>query len=155
MSDCFLDESVILTDIEAKTKEQALEIVAQNLVDLNLVKKSFIPAIIQREAEYPTGLPTNGVSVAIPHTDVKHVKTKTISLAILKHPVDFFIMGDGSNTTPVQLIFMLAMNEPNSQLTLLQKLMQIFQDEKTLTYIVSQKNKTDIKNLLKKKLGIT
>lgn len=64
-------------------------------------------------------------------------------------------MGDGNNTTPVQLIFMLAMNEPNSQLTLLQKLMQIFQDEKTLTYIVSQKNKTDIKNLLKKKLGIT
>ncbi|API93128.1 PTS galactitol transporter subunit IIA [Virgibacillus pantothenticus] len=155
MSDCFLDESVILTDIEAKTKEQALEIVAQNLVDLNLVKKSFIPAIIQREAEYPTGLPTNGVSVAIPHTDDKHVKTETISLAILKRPVDFFIMGDGNNTTPVQLIFMLAMNEPNSQLSLLQKLMQIFQDEKTLTYIVSQKNKTDIKNLLKKKLGIT
>lgn len=76
MSDCFLDESVILSDIEAKTKEQALEIVAQNLVDQNLVKRSFIPAIVQREAEYPTGLPTNGVSVAIPHTDIKHVKRK-------------------------------------------------------------------------------
>ncbi|RFA34794.1 PTS sugar transporter subunit IIA [Virgibacillus dokdonensis] len=154
MANYVLDESVILTDVAAKTREQALEVVAQNLVNQNLVKKSFISAIIQREKEYPTGLPTKGVSVAIPHTDVKHVHTKTISLAILKHPVDFYVMGDNHNTTPVKVIFMLAMNEADAQLSLLQKLMHLFQDEKALTNIVQLKDKTEIKNVLEKKLEI-
>ncbi|GIO27006.1 PTS sugar transporter subunit IIA [Ornithinibacillus bavariensis] len=154
MSDLIFDESVILLDVEADTKESVLEIVAKNLVDKGLVKESFIPAILKRESEFATGLPTAGVSVAIPHTDVEHVNQKTISVAVLKQPVDFVIMGDDQETTPVQIIFMLAMNEAHSQLTLLQKLMQIFQDEQTLTTIANETSKTNIKKLLEEKLDL-
>ncbi|HZG71640.1 MAG TPA: PTS sugar transporter subunit IIA [Chondromyces sp.] len=152
MGELFFDESVILLDLEGDSKEEILETVAQNLVDKGLVKESFIPAIIKREKEFATGLPTAGVSVAIPHTDVEHVIQKSISVAVLKKPVDFVIMGDDSETTPVQLIFMLAMDEAHTQLSLLQKLMQVFQDEGTLTFLAKQKNKTEIKNLLEEKL---
>lgn len=148
----YFDESVILLDVEAKTKEEVLEIVGQNLVDNGLVKESFIPAIIKREGEFPTGLPTAGVSVAIPHTDVEHVNKKTISVAVLKNPVEFGIMGDNSSTTGVQLIFMLAMDKADSQLSLLQRLMQVFQNEDSLKYIVSQTDKTKIKEFLAEKL---
>lgn len=154
MSDLIFDESVILLDVEADTKESVLEIVAKNLVDKGLVKESFIPAILKRESEFATGLPTAGFSVAIPHTDVEHVNQKTISVAVLKQPVDFVIMGDDQETTPVQIIFMLAMNEAHSQLTLLQKLMQIFQDEQTLTTIANETSKTNIKKLLEEKLDL-
>ena len=61
-------------------------------------------------------------------------------------------MGDDSETTPVQLVFMLAMDEAHSQLSLLQKLMQVFQDEEVLKFLVNQKDKTEIKNFLKEKL---
>jgi len=148
----FFEESVILLNVEATTKEEVLEKVGQNLVKNDLVKPSFIPAIIKRESEFPTGLPTAGVSVAIPHTDVEHVNQKTISVAVLKKPVDFAIMGDNSATTPVQIVFMLAMDEAHSQLSLLQKLMQVFQEEETLKYIVNQTNKASIKQLLEEKL---
>ncbi|MEK4803017.1 MULTISPECIES: PTS sugar transporter subunit IIA [Oceanobacillus] len=148
----FFEESVILLNVEATTKEEVLEKVGRNLVNNDLVKQSFIPAIIKRESEFPTGLPTAGVSVAIPHTDVEHVNQKTISVAVLKNPVDFAIMGDSSATTPVQIVFMLAMDEAHSQLSLLQKLMQVFQEEETLKYIVKQTNKTSIKQLLERKL---
>ncbi|WP_047982685.1 PTS sugar transporter subunit IIA [Ornithinibacillus contaminans] len=154
MSNLVFDESVILLDVEATTKEDVLETVAQNLVDKGLVKESFIPAILKRESEFATGLPTAGVSVAIPHTDVEHVLQKTISVAVLKNPVDFVIMGDDSETTPVQLVFMLAMDEAHSQLTLLQKLMQVFREEETLAYIVKQTDATQIKELLEKKLDL-
>ena len=61
-------------------------------------------------------------------------------------------MGDDSETTPVQLVFMLAMDEAHSQLSLLQKLMQVFQEEDTLKYLVNQKDKTKVKSLLEEKL---
>lgn len=155
MSELFFDESVILLDVEADSKEGVLEVIGQNLVDKGLVKESFIPAILNREKEYATGLPTAGVSVAIPHTDAVHVIQKTISVAVLKEPVDFGVMGDAHETTPVQLIFMLAMDETHAQLFLLQKLMQVFQDEEVLTFLVNQKNRTDIKKLLTEKLDLT
>ncbi|UJL47395.1 PTS sugar transporter subunit IIA [Virgibacillus sp. NKC19-16] len=152
MSELVFDESVILLDIEGSTKEEILSAMGNNLVDKGLVKESFINAIIAREGEFATGLPTAGFSVAIPHTDVEHVNRKTISVGVLRNAVDFGVMGDESETTSVKLVFMLAMNEAHSQLALLQKLMQVFQNEETLKYLVSQTDKTSIKNHLEDKL---
>ncbi|WP_085524369.1 PTS sugar transporter subunit IIA [Tuberibacillus sp. Marseille-P3662] len=152
MSGLYFDESVILLDIECTTKEDVLTKMGRNLVDKDLVKDSFIHAIISREEEFPTGLPTAGVSIAIPHTDVEHVNRKAISMGVLKNTVDFGVMGDDSGTAPVKLVFMLAMDEPHSQLSLLQELMQVFHNEDTLKYLVSEKDKTNIKHLLEQKL---
>ncbi|WP_163972136.1 PTS sugar transporter subunit IIA [Oceanobacillus halotolerans] len=153
MSDLIFDESTILLDLESDTKEDVLTKMGSNLVDKELVKESYIDAVIKRENEFATGLPTSGVSVAIPHTDVEHVNQKTISMAVLKEPVEFGVMGDDSETTPVKVVFMLAMDQPHSQLTLLQKLMQVFQDEDTLQFLVTEKDKTKVKDLLTEKLA--
>jgi galactitol PTS system EIIA component len=153
MSELFFDESVILLDLECSAKEEVLTTMGKNLVNKDLVKESFIDAIIAREVEFATGLPTAGISVAIPHTDVHHVNRKTISMGVLSETVDFGVMGDDRETTPVKLVFMLAMDETHSQLTLLQQLMQVFQSEETLQYLVSEKNKTTIKQLIKSKIN--
>lgn len=154
MSEIFFEESVILLDIESDSKEEVLELMGRNLVEKGLVKESFITAILERENQFPTGLPTAGVSVAIPHTDVEHVNKKTISIGILKKQVNFGVMGDDSETTPVQIVFMLAIDEAHSQLKLLQNLMQIFQDEKILKYIVKETNKSRIKKIIVEKLDV-
>lgn len=149
------DETLILKDIEATSCEEVLEIMAKNLFDLGIVKESYIDAVVAREKVYATGLPTNGCSVAIPHTDIEHVNKKAISLGILKDPVEFGIMGEDSEKTPVKLVFMLAMNQTHSQLELLQNLMQVFQDESTLTTLSTEDSKLKIKNLLVNKLNFT
>ncbi|WP_170006654.1 PTS sugar transporter subunit IIA [Bacillus fonticola] len=154
MSGLYFNESVILLDIECTAKEEVLTEMSRNLVDKDLVKESFINAIIKREGEFPTGLPTAGVSVAIPHTDSEHVNKKTISIGVLKEAVDFGVMGDDSETTPVKIVFMLAMDETHSQLTLLQRLMGVFQNENILNYLVSENDKTTIKQLLEQKLDL-
>src|SRR5690625_1806714 len=135
MSEMYFDSSVILLDVEANTKEEVLRTMAANLEEKDLIKDSYVEAVIAREQEFATGLPTAGYSVAIPHTDVEHVNQKTISVAILKDPVEFGVMGDPDETTPVKLVFMLAMDKADSQLSLLQRLMQIFQDEDTLQFL--------------------
>ena len=155
MSNLYFNESIILLDLEGNTKEDILRAMSKNLEEKGLVKESFTDAIIAREQEYATGLPTMGVSVAIPHTDIEHVIKKTISVAILKEPVDFGVMGDPTETTPVKLVFMLAMDETDSQLSLLTKLMQIFQDEAILLQLANEKDKSEILKLLATKLDFT
>ncbi|MFD2627776.1 PTS sugar transporter subunit IIA [Oceanobacillus kapialis] len=152
MGEMYINESIILLNMEASNKEDVLSKMGQNLQSLGLVKESFTKAIIAREAEFATGLPTKGVSVAIPHTDVEHVIQKTISVAVLKDPVDFCVMGDDEETTPVKLVFMLAMDKPHDQLALLQRLMQIFQDEETLATLAAETSETAVLQLLENKL---
>lgn len=155
MSEMYFDSSVILLDVEADTKEEVLRTMAANLEEKDLIKDSYVEAVIAREQEFATGLPTAGYSVAIPHTDVEHVNQKTISVAILKDPVDFGVMGDPDGTTPVKIVFLLAMNESDAQLNLLQRLMQIFQDEDTLKFLASEQEKSKMVDLLSSKLGIS
>ncbi|MGA8941672.1 MAG: PTS sugar transporter subunit IIA [Thermoactinomyces sp.] len=154
MSKLFFDESVIFVNLESNTAEEVLRTMSANLVEKGLVKKSFIPAVLKREKEFATGLPTGSVPVAIPHTDVEHVIQKSISVAVLKNPVDFVVMGEDSKTTAVRLVFMLAMDEAHSQLAFLQKLMQIFQEEEVLKKMVQAKDKTFIRKLLEEKLNL-
>src|SRR5699024_138454 len=142
MSEMYFDSSVILLDVEADTKVDVLRTRAANLVVKNLITDSYVEAVIAREQEFETGLPAAGYSVAIPHTDVEHVNQKTISVAILKDPVDFGVMGDPDGTTPVKIVFLLAMDESDAQLNLLQRLMQIFQDEDTLKFLASEQEKS-------------
>ena len=78
MSDIYFDESIILLHVEAENRDEVLTTIGDNLVNKHLVRPSFVPAIIERENEFPTGLPTAGVSVAIPHTDVEHVIQRTL-----------------------------------------------------------------------------
>lgn len=148
MCGIYLDESLILTDLDVTDKEELLKMMGTNLMEKGLVKESFIKAIIEREKNYATGLPTKSVSVAIPHTDPEHVNKKAISLAILKKEVHFGIMGEKNAETPVKLVFMLAIDKKRSHVTFLQKLMEIFQNEEELNYLLSEENKTNIKNRL-------
>ncbi|WP_079710456.1 PTS sugar transporter subunit IIA [Paraliobacillus ryukyuensis] len=145
MSSLQFDESLILKDMEVSSKEEAISLMADRLAEKGFVKSSYKQAVLEREEEFSTGLPTHGCSVAIPHTDSKHVNQKAISLAILKHPVIFGVMGE-CTTTPVKLIFMLAMDEEHSQLTLLQRLMQIFQNAEMLHYFCKETDKSKIKD---------
>ncbi|GEN57432.1 PTS galactitol transporter subunit IIA [Halolactibacillus alkaliphilus] len=154
MSQLNFNESLIFTKLKMDSKEEIIRHMAENMVEKKLVKKGYTEAVIEREKEFATGLPTGSLSVAIPHTDVKHVNKKSISIATLREPVLFGVMGD-DDTTPVKLIFMLAMDEEHSQLSLLQKLMAIFQDDELLSTIHQEDNKTTIKNIIETKLDLT
>lgn len=49
MCGVYLDESLILTDLEVTDKEELLKMMGTNLMEKGLVKESFIKAIIERE----------------------------------------------------------------------------------------------------------
>ncbi|MEC0281419.1 PTS sugar transporter subunit IIA [Terribacillus saccharophilus] len=155
MADFYLDENLVFLQA-AGTREEILREMAENLVKEELVKTSFVTGVIEREKEYPTGLPTSSsLSVAIPHTDIEHVKKDAISIALLKEPVAFRVMGEASMETPVSIIFMLAMQQSHAQLTLLRDLMDFLQNETTLQALYDSKTKEEVVKLIDRKLSLS
>ena len=136
-----LKEALIYMDLEAEDKFDALKTMAEDFVKLGYGKASFTEAVLEREKNFATGIPTETIGVAIPHADPIHVADKALGIAILKKPVDFVILGDDTATVPVEMIFMIATNEPDGHIETLQKLMEIFQNSELLGQIRQAKNK--------------
>ncbi len=129
------DPKVILLNIEANNADEALILLAKKLLSEGYVKESFIQAILDREAEFSTGLPGFGRGVAIPHADPQHVNASVLAVATLKHPVEFRMMGNHDEKIAVEVMFMLALKESHSHMSVLQSLMDVIQNESLLTQI--------------------
>src|SRR5699024_3093204 len=148
-----LDASNVVIGLEANTKEDLLSQLADLMHDNGYVKASYKDAVIEREKSFATALPTVYCSVAIPHTDIEHVNSKTIGVAVLKETVPFVIMGEVEETTDVKLIFMLAMDKEDAQLSLLQKLMGIFQNDQTLESIATATDNNQVVDIIEQELS--
>jgi PTS system galactitol-specific IIA component len=112
------------------------------------VKSTYIDAVLEREKTLPTGLDIGEMCVAIPHTDSKHVNESNVALAVLKNPVEFRNMIDPSKRVEVMVVFLLAINDPDSQVTLLSKLMSVFQNVELLKQIKSSSSTEEVTKLL-------
>ena len=93
----------------------------------------------------------NGIGVAIPHTDVSHVKKPGVAIAVLKQPVDFIQMGSDDDIVKVQLIFMLAVVDPSAHLERLQRILQVIQDTEVLEKLLKVKDQKQIIEIIKEK----
>lgn len=147
-----INKDLILLDVKIESREKLLNKMADNLKRLQFVRNTFIDALNKRELEFPTALQTHGFGVAIPHTDPEHVKQQAISIAVLNKPVEFTHMGTKNQKVLVNIVFMLAIKQADSQLDLLQKLMELFQKEEVLKKIKFCKSKSKIVDLIKKEL---
>lgn len=143
-----IHEENIILNLSATDKESVLSQMSDVLYQNGFVKSTFKDAVIQREEEFATGLPTHLCSVAIPHTDVKHINNRTIGVAILEKEVPFVEMGTLDQQTDVKIVFMLAMDKVDDQLKLLQQLMQIFQSEEKLEQILRTKDRAALATII-------
>ena len=83
----------------------------------------------EREKNYPTALEVGEINVAIPHCDAENANEAAVCVGILRKPVDWRRMDDPDATTPVRLVFMLALNEAHSHLEMIQKIIGVIQDQ--------------------------
>lgn len=148
MPKLLFDPNLILESVYAKTADEAVRKVAEHLVRLGYAKGSYPDAVVKREHEFPTGLPTNGVGVAIPHCDAHHVLNPAIAVARLSNPVRFGVMGSKDATVMVDIIFMLAINEPSSQIDTLRQLSLMVQDSGLLATLKNASDGEEVMRIL-------
>ena len=111
-----------------KDAAEAIRLCGEALVAKGYTDESFIAGCIEREAEYPTGLPSV-VPVAIPHCQCDGIKESSICVLRLTEPVKFYRMDDASEHVETKLVFNLAIRGADAQLSFLQKLMAFVMDE--------------------------
>ncbi len=125
-------EKNIIIGLQAKDRNEAIMKLVEKLEANGHIHKSYYDDVIKREDSYPTGLPTEGVNIAIPHAKSDAIISSTIGFAVLETPVVFNNMADDSEALDVKIIFLIANSASAEQTVILQELMEKFSDEDIL-----------------------
>ena len=145
----FLDPQAIALGIEATGSEDVIRLLAGKLETLGYVKPSYADAVVRREAAMPTGLPLGqAINVAIPHTDPEHVIKPGVALGVLSAPVDFANMEEPDKAVPVGVVFLLAINDKDKQIDMLQEIMEAIQDPAALSGLAKARTADEVRSLL-------
>jgi len=141
--DIVFEEDLVSINIDAQTPEEVIKILSDKLLQKGYVTNKFFEAVINREKEFPTGLPTI-IPVALPHTDAVYCKGSAISVGILKTPVSFREMGNPHNYLPVEIVFLLVLVDSNLQTQWLQRLVKAFKENDFLKKLKNKQTKQEI-----------
>jgi len=91
------------------------------------VAPSFAAAALAREKRSPTGLPFEGIAVAIPHAEPEHVISPALVIASLAAPVSFRQMGSPGTRVPVGLVVMPALSAKEQAAAGLSQIIELMQ----------------------------
>jgi PTS system galactitol-specific IIA component len=128
-----LSEALVHIFEQPQDRNEAILKLVSLLEAQGYVKASFGQACLDREKVFPTGLPTQPVGIAIPHTDCEHVERGAIAVGILPEPVEFTEMGCTDDATvDVHVIVVLAISDPQAVTHFLRELALSFQDREFL-----------------------
>jgi PTS system galactitol-specific IIA component len=143
------NEELTLFHPDARTRDEVLDAAAQKLLELGYVLPSFGEALKEREQSYPTGIPFEENNVAIPHADSWHVRRSAIAACVLGAEVSFGSMADHQEFIPVRLVFVLALVDSKSHLSLLQVLMKSLQNPELTCALSGAPNRETACGLIK------
>jgi len=140
-----LEPSAVRLHSEAQDKTEVLTELGNLLFQTGYVRESFVEAALQRESQMPTGLPLEGrYNAAIPHTECEHVLKAGLALATLAKPVIFQNMIQPEEGVPVQLVILMALDQPKSQVEMLQEIAGVLQDAQVIEKLMEARDFQDI-----------
>ena len=149
MLELIVPDAVCLA-LDAKNSTEVIQTLGGKLLAAGYVKDSFVQAALSRESELPTGLPLGAAyNAAIPHTDVEHVIQPALALATLKNPVTFQNMVDPDAGVEVQLVILMALDQPKAQVEMLQEIALVLQDSATIEGLVQASSVEEVLTSLK------
>lgn len=143
-----LYEELINFDVNVNNYEEAIRYNSNILIEHGFVKDGYAEMVIEREKEFSTGLISTGRGIAIPHTNPTLVNKQAVCVLIPKKSIDFIMMGTTDQIVKADVIFPLVIKEPNSQLTLLKKIVEMLQNDQLIDEIYHCRDKKKIIEML-------
>lgn len=130
--------------------ESLVRFLGGRMEEMGYVKNSYVPAVVEREKGFPTGLSMGDYGIAIPHTDREHVNQSVLAIATLKKPIYVHSMIDPTQKVEVSLVILMAVEDPDGQVKMLSKLMGLFQDVETLKQLEQSNSNEEMYRILSK-----
>ncbi len=122
------DPALVFWDIPGESAEDCLRFLGTELIKAGKAKEDYIDALLEREANYPTGLMTPSITIAIPHANPENALVNTFAVAKPAHPVVFHHMADEEQEVEAELILMMCIADPQDQAPMLSHIMEMFSD---------------------------
>lgn len=149
LSDFLVPEAVKL-GLDVEYASEVIRDIGGRLLSAGYVRETFTNAVLERERTIPTGLPLSGKdNAAIPHTDAEHVIRSGVGMATLVRPVVFNNMVSPEETVKVRLVFVLALDQPKSQIEMLQEVAQVLQRPDVVEALMEARNLDQVQEALK------
>ncbi|HFE9850367.1 PTS sugar transporter subunit IIA [Enterococcus sp. DIV1420a] len=140
------DERLINLEVDGESYTEVFEKIAAELKALGFVNEGYMKGITMRERQFPTGLITQHLNIALPHSNPEYIESPFVYIARLKNEVKVKQMGD-SQEMGVRNLFFLGIKDPKGQVGLLQAFMELFMKEEFVTAFMQEKDKIKIYQL--------
>ena len=139
----------ILLDASAADSTDIIEQLCARLRESGCIGDKYCQDVLAREREYPTGLPSEGVTAAIPHAFSDDVTETAVAIAVLREPVMFRNIADYDEELPVSLVFLLANGAGDGEhMDSLQELMDCMSRPTLLTAVKDAAGAREIVDIL-------
>ncbi|MHC5375653.1 PTS sugar transporter subunit IIA [Enterococcus sp. LJL120] len=148
-----IQEELIFSDISADNLKNLFDKIGTILYEKGYVSSEYAEKLYERENNFPTGLATKTLNVAIPHTDSKYVKKPFITILKPNSEIVFHQMGTFPSDQVLvypKIIFILGFTKDDMQLKILQTLMNLFDNQEAMEILEQQKNNIAIYQYIKK-----
>ena len=104
-------EELVSINVEVDSEEQLFSYVAKRLKEGRYVKDSYLEGITKREEEFPTGLITKNLNIALPHSDPEHIREPFIYVVRINNNVTVKQMGDNQEMKVKDFFFLVLVVE--------------------------------------------
>ncbi|MEI5993923.1 PTS sugar transporter subunit IIA [Candidatus Enterococcus mansonii] len=148
MKEMFQPELIDL-HVTVQDEEELFECIASRLKEAGYVNSGYLEGIRSREKIFPTGLITEHLNIALPHSDTEYIERPFIYIARTTNPIKVKQMGDNQEME-VRDLFFLGIKEPSKQVGLLQDLMLLFQNKSFVTELKATTENKAVFNLFMK-----
>ena len=143
------DVNMMRVGAQAENADDAIRLLGEVMAEAGYVEETYWQDVLQRERNFPTGLPTQPVAVAIPHADPDHVIRSGIAVGVFSHPLTFCLMGSNQGETlQVSLLFMLALKDFKQQTQVIRDLLNLIQSGDLLVGISQAQTPCQIMDLI-------
>jgi len=145
-----LQQDLIFLNIDAEDRVDLYQQVANRLLALGYVKDSYELALNNREDEFPTGIVSDYISIALPHANPENINKPFVCVVTTKKPVQLLQMGYNTEEQ-AKTFFFLGITHPDDQLMLLQQFMALIQDQEFVETFNNISDSSEMFNYLAKK----
>ncbi len=143
------DQKLIFWDVEAVDRADLYQKIAAKLKEAGVVKESYFTALSQREEEFPTGLKTNFLPIALPHANPENVNQAFIAVVKTANDIAMKQMGTNEDMKTKNFFFLgITAEKQDLQVKLLQRFMQLMNDQKFVEDFTKLQNPYDVYQFL-------
>lgn len=146
-----IKSELVFFEQKFNNQEDFFKEVSEKLLKLGYVTEGYYKAVIEREASYPTGLELEKISIAIPHTNPEYIVKPFIAAYHLSNEVEFTQMATQDVKIKSELILALGIKEPQEQVGMLSKIIEVLNDFEFVKEYRSLSNQEQLVKLLKRK----